>query len=134
LDTTTILLVEDQILVRECLQAALEDAGHAVVAAPSGAEALAQLESSAAGLFGLVTDVNLGRGVNGWAVATRARELNPNLPIVYMTGGNAHEWAAYGVPDSIIVTKPFVPVEITVALAVLRMRVGSSPGSPLATH
>lgn len=41
----------------------------------------------------VVTDINLGSGSNGWQVARRARELRPEMPLLYVTGGNADEWA-----------------------------------------
>jgi len=39
------------------------------------------------------------------------------LPIIYMTGGNADEWAVQGVPDSIVITKPFAPAALLTALS-----------------
>jgi hypothetical protein len=52
-------------------------------------------------------------------VAKRARELNELLPVVYMTGGNGHEWASQGVPNSILITKPFAPAQIVTAVSQL---------------
>jgi hypothetical protein len=61
--------------------------------------------------------LRLGRGPTGWDVARRARELNEDLPIVYMTGGNGHEWASQGVPNSILIAKPFAPAQIVTAVS-----------------
>src|SRR3954467_16001741 len=47
--------------------------------------------------------------IRGWDVARRARANNPALPVVYITGANAHEWAAQGVPQSLLLAKPFAP-------------------------
>jgi FixJ family two-component response regulator len=67
----------------------------------------------------LITDVNLPGPVTGWDIAHRARELNPGLPVIYMTGGAGHEWSAHGVPESLLVTKPFALAQVVTAVAQL---------------
>jgi DNA-binding response OmpR family regulator len=91
-----------------------------VECAHDGGGARALLEQRAPEFGGLVTDVDLGAGPKGWDVAHRARELNPTLPVIYVTGNSAHEWRAQGVPDSVLVQKPFAGAEIVVALSNLR--------------
>lgn len=80
-------------------------------------DALAALEECAPELSGLITDVNLGTSITGWDVATRARELRPDLPIVYTSGYSAGDWAAQGVPHSVLVPKPYAPAQIVTAIA-----------------
>lgn len=63
--------------------------------------------------------MHLKGAVSGWEVAVRARELKPDLPVVYVTGDSGHEWASRGVPGSVVVSKPFAPAQIVVALASL---------------
>jgi len=120
LPPTVILLVDDDAAVQTIIQAALEDAGYQVLTASSGAEAKVILEREAADLGGMITDVNLGSQPNGWKVGAAARELNAGLPVIYVSGDSAHEWAAHGVPNSLMITKPFTPTELVVALATLR--------------
>jgi hypothetical protein len=36
---------------------------------------------------------------------------------VYMTGGNKHEWPSQGVPNSILIEKPFAPAQIVTAVS-----------------
>ena len=56
----------------------------------------------------MIIDISLGRDhVKGWPVARRARAINPDLPVIYITGGNTDEWSIQGVPNSILLTKPF---------------------------
>jgi CheY-like chemotaxis protein len=65
----------------------------------------------------LVTDVNLKGHLNGWDVARQIREINPACPIIYMTGAAADKWASQGVPNSILLEKPFAPAQPVTALA-----------------
>jgi len=65
----------------------------------------------------MVTDVNLGAGPTGWDVAAKAREMIPTLPVIYVTGDSGHHWPSHGVPQSVIITKPFAAAQIVVALA-----------------
>ena len=114
-----VLLADDEPLIRELIEDALEEAGFDVIVAVSGASALQLLDEHADQLIALVTDISLGDPPSGWEVATRAREISPSIAIVYMTGDSAHEWSARGVPQSSVVTKPFAPSQVVVALASL---------------
>jgi hypothetical protein len=67
----------------------------------------------------LVTDINLREAMDGWQLATAARLANPNLPVVYMTAGRGEEWAAHGVPNSILLQKPFAPAQLVTAVSQL---------------
>lgn len=118
LRSSTVLVVDDMADLLSLAQDALEEAGFEVIAAGSADKALGVLElKNGQNLAGLVTDVRLGSATTGWDVARRARELNPTLPIVYITGDSGHEWSAQGVPDSVLITKPFVFTQVIVALS-----------------
>ena len=121
-----LFLVEDEALVRELVEAALDDAGYQVRAVASGREALALLDAGVDAFHALITDVNLG-DVSGWEVARHARELRPALPVVYITGDSAAEWAAQGVPQSVLVEKPFAPAQIVTAVSAL-LNISELPG------
>jgi DNA-binding response OmpR family regulator len=114
-----VLLVEDEEAIRHLLDDALSEAGFELVMAADGKQALSEIEADAARFRALVTDINLGRGPDGWELARRARELEPEMGVVYMSGGSGHEWAAHGVPKSVLISKPFVPVQIITALSTL---------------
>jgi DNA-binding NtrC family response regulator len=114
-----VFLVEDETFIQELVEHALQDGGFAVAKANSGDEAIAVLEADGAKFHALVSDIKLGSGPTGWDVAKRARELNEHLPVVYMTGGNGHEWASQGVPNSILIGKPFAPAQIVTAVSQL---------------
>jgi DNA-binding response OmpR family regulator len=111
-----LLLVDDEALVRMTIQEALEDAGFDVRPAASGSEAMALLDAEPHSFAAVITDVNLGE-ISGWDVARHARELRPTMPVVYVTGDSAGQWAVQGVPKSVLVEKPFAPAQIVTAVA-----------------
>ena len=117
-----VLVVEDEQLLRDMVEPALADAGFSVLLAHNGSEALKYLEereSEEAPLRALVTDVQLGPGPSGWEIAKRARELHPEIPVVYVTGAAAAEWSSKGVPNSLIIQKPFAPAQVVTAVSQL---------------
>ena len=67
----------------------------------------------------LITDINLKNEASGWDVARRARELFPDLPVIYVTSAAAEEWTSQGVPKSLLIQKPFAPAQITTAVSQL---------------
>jgi DNA-binding response OmpR family regulator len=66
-----------------------------------------------------VTDINLKGTMDGWEVGKHAREIDPEFPIVYMTGAAADQWASNGVPNGILLTKPFAPAQLVTAVSQL---------------
>ena len=123
-----VLIAEDQIDLRDILQASFEDGGFAVVLAASGEEAIAGLEAKGKAVRALITDINLGSTATGWDVARHGREMNPDLPVVYVTGAEGHDWASLGVPNSVLIAKPFAPAQVLTAVSQL-LNVGSTPGA-----
>jgi CheY-like chemotaxis protein len=120
-----IALVEDEAVLQVLLATELKDAGYAVVCASSGEEGLAILEERASEVRALVTDIRLSRkGLTGWDIAHRARELNPNIPVVYVSGDSSSDWSANGVPKSVMITKPFVGAQVITAISQLLIEVG----------
>ena len=117
-----VLVVEDEQLLRDLVEPALADAGYSVLLAHNGSEALKYLEereSEEAPLRALVTDVQLGPGPSGWEIAKRARELHPEIPVVCVTGTAAAEWPSKGVPNSLIIQKPFAAAQVVTAVSQL---------------
>jgi len=105
----TVLLVDDDVLIRDAARSALEEVGFSVVAALDDTGAVAALESAGESFCALVTDVNLGCPRSGWDIARAARALSPRLPVVYVSGAHAQEWRLEGVPDSLMFRKPLTP-------------------------
>ena len=119
-EAVTVLLVDDDPLVHEVIRLALEDGGFDVLSAATGSEAIELLDARHVSIHALVTDINLGKDVDGWAVAKHARELEARLPVVYITGDSGYEWRSQGVPESIVIEKPFVAAQIVTAVAAAR--------------
>jgi two-component system cell cycle response regulator CpdR len=66
----------------------------------------------------------LGRGrEDGWEIARRARELIPNLPVVYISGHGSADWPSKGVPNSLILSKPFATAQLITAISTLLVEV-----------
>jgi DNA-binding response OmpR family regulator len=122
----TLLLVEDDSALRAVLEIALSEEGFEVVAANSGAAALEALASDETQFRAVITDIQLGRGPNGWEVGHRARETSSGIPVIYMSGNSAHEWSANGVPESVMLQKPFVIAQLVTAATTLLNQASSA--------
>ena len=108
------LVAEDEVLIALSIETALADIGFQVTVTHTGIEAVSVLESEAVHQL-LVTDIRLGADPEGWAVAARARELHPEIQVIYITGDSMDDWRAKGVPESVLLAKPFLPAQIVAA-------------------
>ena len=124
-----LLYVEDEVLIRIAVIDGLEEAGYSVAVAKSGAQALSLLAEHNAELRGLVTDINLGSGIDGWEVARTAREAIGGLPVVYVSAASQEEWTSRGVPGSVMIAKPFATAQVVVAISSL-MTASDAPAYP----
>ena len=118
-DLLVILVVEDDHAIQSVVKEALTDGGFEPAIAASGEEAVTLLKGGLTKYRALVTDINLRGTMGGWEVAKRAREIEPEFPIVYMTGASTDEYASHGVPNSILLTKPFAPAQLVTAVSQL---------------
>jgi PAS domain S-box-containing protein len=106
----TILLVEDEPQVRRLLTRVFRRAGYRVVAAADGEQALELIAEQGPELMNLlVTDIVMP-GINGGELARRVRALDPQIPILYLSGhpqdrGPLSE--APDLPSGGYLTKPF---------------------------
>jgi DNA-binding response OmpR family regulator len=114
-----ILVVDDDALIQETMNIELADAGFEIVAAHDGTQALAELDADATRFNAVITDINLGTGPDGWDVGRRARELVSSMPIVYISGASSSEWSSKGVPDSVMITKPYALAQLVTTVSTL---------------
>lgn len=118
-ELVVVLVVEDDSLIQNVIGDALSEGGFKVDIVGTGEEAVERLQRDKDTYRALVTDINISGQLNGWDVAKLAREINPEIPVIYMTGAAADQWPSHGVPGSIILNKPFAPVQVVTAVAQL---------------
>ena len=106
----TVLVVEDDWLIREDIVADLRQEGWAVLEAATGAGALKALQD-AEKVDLLITDIKLADALTGWEVAEAFRTSHPEVPVIYASGNPANDHRR--VPGSIFLSKPVAPSELT---------------------
>ena len=102
-----VLFVEDEFLISEWIAEALAEQGFAVQTVSNAADALTRL--AAAPVDVLFTDINLPGRMDGAALARRAREIQPHLPVVYASAQATLLKQDSRVPGSLVVPKPYEP-------------------------
>jgi PAS domain S-box-containing protein len=106
----TVLLVEDEQVVRDLTKTILATAGYTVLAAAAGDEALALSDGYAGPIDLMITDVVMPR-MSGRALARRLAKARPDTRVLYMSGYTGDELAHQGVlePGTSFIPKPFTP-------------------------
>lgn len=112
-----VLVAEDDTIIRMFVRESLADGGFAVIEASSGSEAIRRFDADKTRIQAVVLDIRLGGGPDGWIVARHAREANPKVSVIYISGHGAAHWLAQGVPNSVMLEKPFTPAQIVTAVA-----------------
>ncbi|MEJ5979665.1 ATP-binding protein [Novosphingobium sp. PS1R-30] len=109
----TVLVIDDEPIVRMLIVEVLEEAGYLALEAGDGASGLKILQSDAR-IDLLITDVGLPGGMNGRQVADAARLGRPDLKILFVTGyaENAAVGNGHLDPGMEVITKPFVMTEL----------------------
>ena len=106
-----ILVVEDEFLIRLTLTEALGDEGFEVLEAETGDAALPMLQSGS-GIRLLLTDIQLPGSLNGFALVRRARQVLPDLPVIYMTGRPDPDSSASASRLDVFISKPYTLTDI----------------------
>jgi DNA-binding response OmpR family regulator len=115
----TVLVVEDEYFIAMMVQGALTDAGFEVVMVGNAQQAISRLNDGKVAYRALVTDINGLGEIDGWAIAKVGREIDPTLPVVYVSAAPASDWRTSGVPDSLFISKPFAPAQVVNAVSQL---------------
>jgi CheY-like chemotaxis protein len=108
---TSVLVVEDELLICKLITEVLCESGFAVHAVADAEEALRYLESGA-DIDVLFTDIDLPGGMDGSMLARQARVQRPELPVIYCSGRYSPSALAPPVPRSIFLRKPYSPAEL----------------------
>ena len=105
---TRVLLVEDEFMICAMMEDALIKHGFEVHTAANADEALDHLTCGAPCDL-LLTDLNLGPGMDGATLAWRVRELRPSLTVVYASGTYNRIDQFPAVPGATFIPKPYNP-------------------------
>ena len=110
----TILLLEDEDMVRNLARQILEGAGYKVVEVSRGEEAIKRFAAEDGSIDLLLTDVVMPE-MSGKEVADRVCELSPSLKVLFMSGYTDEAIVHHGVLDSNVqfIQKPFTPAALT---------------------
>jgi CheY-like chemotaxis protein len=111
----SVLLVEDEVMISNLVANCLSESGFHVHEVATADEALRYIRSGAS-VDVLFTDINLPGGMNGAELAERARELRPEMPIVYVSGRHKLSEISPLVPRSLFVSKPYDPNDVCALL------------------
>jgi CheY-like chemotaxis protein len=111
-----VLLVEDEELISHLVAEWLSEHGFAVRELATAEAALDYLGGGGDANV-LLTDINLPGGMDGAELAREAREMRPDLPIVYASGRHGYSDLAALVPRALFLPKPYNCGEVCKLLA-----------------
>ena len=112
----TILVVEDDTLLRQTVASALEDYGYTVIATEHGAAAMAALQSGQH-IDLLFTDVMMPGTLNGVQLAQAARACRPNLKVMFATGYSDRKVLAQWPETLDLIAKPYALGDVALRIA-----------------
>lgn len=109
----TVLVIDDEATVRMLIVEVLDEAGYTALEADDGPSGLRILQSDVK-LDLLITDVGLPGGMNGRQIADAARQMRPDLKVLFVTGYAENAAVGNGLlePGMEVITKPFVMAEL----------------------
>jgi two-component system cell cycle sensor histidine kinase/response regulator CckA len=109
----TILLVEDEVIVRDLVRSVLQATGYVVLEAANGEQALQLTDEHHGPIHLLLADVVLP-GLSGLEVAERLSAVRQGLHVLYMSGYGQDTIERYGVPvgECMFLQKPFTPTTL----------------------
>jgi DNA-binding NtrC family response regulator len=115
-----ILVVEDDVLVRQIAEMMIDDWGHSILSASDVDEALVVLRSDTE-IHALFTDVYLKTAIHGgFDLAQQAVSLRPNLRVLYTTGHAISEhMRSLFVDGAKCLPKPYTEQELKLAVGLL---------------
>lgn len=108
----TVLLVEDEVLIRLVAADVLRDAGHAVVEAATGEEAVSLL-AAGVDIDLVVSDLRMPGAVDGLQLAAFVRAQRPDVPVLLATS----HWPGQEPPPLDLLLKPYSSDELLAAIA-----------------
>jgi CheY-like chemotaxis protein len=103
-----VLVIDDEPAIRMVITEVLAEVGYRVIEAADGPAGL-KIVQTGGRIDLLITDVGLPNGLNGRQVADAARDINPKLKVLFITGfaENAAVGNGHLKPGMSVITKPF---------------------------
>ncbi|HEY5653228.1 MAG TPA: ATP-binding protein [Pontiella sp.] len=115
----TILLVEDDLMIRNLVSQTLEAENNHVLLAEEGWEGIKIARNYQGNIDLLFTDVVMP-GLGGVELAMAAKELYPNIKVLFMSGYSKEQLTEEGVPPGAsVLEKPFTPATVKTVVAQL---------------
>jgi len=114
----TILLVEDEIDLRDLVREILEGQGYQVLEAGTGVEALRQWEAQGKKVDLLLSDIVMPEGMSGRELAEKMQQSDPGLPVILTSGYSQDMIERDSALDERIrfFSKPFHPAQLAQAV------------------
>jgi CheY-like chemotaxis protein len=112
----TILLVEDEPMLRELARIILDDYDYKVLEASTGVEALKVWDQHQGQVDLLLTDMVMPEGMTGRELADKLRLRKPGLKIIYTSGYSAEVMGSGLAPDVRFLQKPYPPPKLAQAV------------------
>ena len=124
----TVLVVEDDEMVRDAMTRLFVHEGYLVLTAPTGHDAMGLLRTPSTRVDAVLLDIGLP-DVSGADLCARLRQFFPNLPVVVCTGAATPEEAAglHGLGITHFLSKP---IAMAALLAAVRSAVAERPLPP----
>ena len=130
-----VLLVADDGQTRRAIGQGLESYGHQVLATADGHQALQAMSAHRGRIGVVVTDVDMRGEVDGLAVATMARTLDPRVCVIYTARRPYSIPASRQVSGAPLVRTPYHPHQLAGVIAMLRHEPRAHSGAELeGTH
>jgi signal transduction histidine kinase/ActR/RegA family two-component response regulator len=110
----TILVVEDEAILRELVREILGAGGYRVLCAGSGQEAMRVWEQHGKSINLVLTDMVMPDGMSGQDLAAKLQEQNPRLPVIFSSGytRDSVECKELAGQGHTFLSKPYPPAEL----------------------
>lgn len=109
--TRTILVVDDDAPILDCIRRILEQANYIVLTSLSGDHALDVIAREGASIDLVLIDIVMPGSIGGCALAAKIRQREVKLPVLFMTGASLEgdEYLAEIAKQKLLLRKPFSP-------------------------
>jgi DNA-binding response OmpR family regulator len=110
----TILIVDDEAPILDCIRRILEQANYIVLTSPSGDHALDVIARAGASIDLVLTDIVMPGSIDGPTLAAKIRQREVKIPVLFVTGASLEDdvYLAEIAKEKLLLRKPFSPKEL----------------------